>query len=100
MKAPLASLAAVAALAFTGSASAQEARIAWGDLNMASAAGANAFDARVDAASRRLCRNARKPGSIISDRAFCRAAVQSEAVRLLPGQVQVEYALARLPLVL
>lgn len=99
MKAPLASLAAVAALAFTGFASAQEARIAWGDLNMSSAPGADAFDARVETAARRLCRNARKPGSLINDRAFCRAAVQSEAVRQLPGQVQVEYALARLPLV-
>ena len=95
----LASLAAVAALAIASSASAQEARIAWGDLDMSTAPGANAFDARVEAAARRLCRNARKPGSIINDRAWCRAAVQTEAVRLLPGPVQVEYALARLPLV-
>lgn len=95
----LASLAAIAALAIAGSASAQEARIVYRDLDMASAAGANAFDARVETASRSLCRGARKPGSIISDRAFCRAAVQREAVRLLPGRVQVDYALSRLPLV-
>ena len=95
----LASLAAVLALAAAGSASAQEARIAWGDLDLSSAAGADAFDARVEAAARALCRGARKPGSRISDRAFCRAAVQAEAVRLLPGRVQVEYALSRLPIV-
>ena len=95
----LASLAAVLALAAAGSASAQEARIAFGDLDMSSAAGANTFDARVEAAARTLCRGARKPGSRISDRAFCRAAVQAEAVRLLPGRAQVEYALSRLPIV-
>lgn len=95
----LASLAAVLALAAAGSVSAQEARIAWGDLDLSSAAGADTFDARVEAAARTLCRGAKKPGSRISDRAFCRAAVQSEAVRLLPGRAQVEYALSRLPLV-
>ncbi len=95
----LASLAAVLALAAAGSASAQEARIAWGDLDLSRAAGANTFDARVEAAARTLCRGARKPGSRISDRAFCRAAVQAEAVRLLPGRAQVEYALSRLPIV-
>ncbi|KQY89927.1 UrcA family protein [Brevundimonas sp. Root1423] len=95
----LASLAAIAALAIAGTASAQEARIVYRDLDMSSAPGANAFDARVEAAARSLCRNARKPGSLLSDRAFCRAAVQREAVRLLPGPVQVDYALARLPLV-
>lgn len=95
----LASLAAVAALAVAGSASAQEARIAWGDLDMSSPVGANTFDARVEGAARKLCRNARRTGSLVSDRAYCRAAVQTEAVRLLPGPVQVDYALSRLPLV-
>lgn len=95
----LASLAAVVALAAAGSASAQEARIVWGDLDLSSAAGADAFDARVAAAARTLCRRARKPGSLINDRAFCRAAVQAEAVRLLPGRAQVDYALSRLPVV-
>lgn len=95
----LASLAAVAMLAAAGSASAQEARIAFGDLDMSSAAGANLFDTRVESAARYLCRNARRPGSRISDRAFCRAAVQTEAVRLLPPPVQVNYALSRLPFV-
>ena len=95
----LASLAAILALTVTGSASAQEARIRWGDLDMSSAAGATVFDARVEAAARKLCLHAYAPGSRIPDRAFCRAAVQTEAVRLLPGRVQVDYALSRLPIV-
>ncbi len=95
----LASLAAVLVLAAAGSASAQEARIAWSDLDLSSAAGAEAFDARVEAAARKLCRNARTPGRLVNDRAWCRAAVQAEAVRLLPGRAQVDYALSRLPLV-
>lgn len=95
----LASLAAVLVLAAAGSASAQEARIAWSDLDLSSAAGAEAFDARVEAAARKLCRNARTPGRLVNDRAWCRAAVKAEAVRLLPGRAQVDYALSRLPLV-
>jgi UrcA family protein len=82
-----------------GTVSAQEARVRWGDLDMSSAAGATAFDARVSAAADRLCRGARRPGSRIPDRGYCRAAVRSEAVRQLPGMVQVDYALSRLPLV-
>ena len=93
-----ASLAAVLALAVSGSASAQEARIVWGDLDLSSAAGADAFDARVEVAARTLCRDARRLGSHISDRPFCRAAVRAEAVRLLPARVQVDYALSRRPL--
>jgi len=95
----LASLAAILSLAAAGSASAQEARIRWDDLDLSSVAGANTFDARVAAAARKLCRQARAPGSRISDRAYCRAAVQAEAVRLLPGRAQVDYALSRLPIV-
>ena len=84
----------VAALTVTlaaGAASAQEARINWGDLDLSSAAGARAFDARVEATADQLCRSAKRPGSRINDRAFCRAAVRSEAVRQLPATVQVDY---------
>lgn len=96
----LASLAAALAVSLAaGAASAQDAHIPWGDLDLSSAAGADAFDARVSAAADRLCRGAKKPGSRINDRAFCRAAVRNEAVRQLPGAVQVDYALSRLPIV-
>ncbi|WP_366145279.1 UrcA family protein, partial [Brevundimonas sp.] len=45
----LASLAAVLTLAAAGSASAGEVRIPWGDLDLSTAAGADAFDRRVRA---------------------------------------------------
>ncbi len=95
----LASLAAVLTLAAAGAASAQEARVRWGDLDLSTAAGADAFDARLDAAARRMCRDARRPGSRIGDQAFCLSAFRDEAIRQLPGTAQVEYALSRLPLV-
>lgn len=91
----LASLAAVLTLAAAGSASAQEARIAWGDLDLSTAAGADAFDARVRAAARKMCRDV----PMIGGRAACYAVVRDEAVSLLPGAAQVDYALSRVPLV-
>lgn len=91
----LASLTAVLVLAVAGSASAADARIGWSDLNLATVAGGDAFDARVDVAAQTLCRDARRPGSRLSDRAFCQAAVRREAVRQLPGAAQVDYAASR-----
>lgn len=91
----LASLAAVLTLAAAGSASAGEIRIAWGDLDLATPAGAEAFDTRVRAAARKLCRNV----PMIGGRAACHAAVRDEAVTRLPGAAQVDYALSRVPLV-
>ncbi|MFN3558641.1 MAG: UrcA family protein [Brevundimonas sp.] len=91
----LASLTAVLFLAAAGSASAQQARIGWTDLNLASTAGARTFDQRVEAAARTLCRDARRPGSLLSDRPFCQAAVRREALRQLPGAAQVDYAASR-----
>ncbi|HZV83360.1 MAG TPA: UrcA family protein [Brevundimonas sp.] len=96
----LASLAAALSLAaVAGSASAYDARIVWGDLDLSSAEGAAAFDARVDRAARRLCRGVVRPATRISDRAWCMAAVRREAVAGLPGAAQVDYALSRLPIV-
>lgn len=91
----LASLAAALIVAAAGSASAQEARIRWGDLDLSTAAGADAFDARIRTAARRMCRGVPVTGG----RAACHAAVRDEAVRLLPGAAQVDYALSRVPLV-
>ena len=91
----LASLAAVLIVAAAGSASAQEARIRWGDLDLSTAAGADAFDARIRAAARKMCRGVPVSGG----RAACQAAVRDEAVTLLPGAAQVDYALSRVPLV-
>ena len=94
-------LAAVLAVSLAaGTASAREVRVQWGVLDLSSAAGADAFDARVSAAASRACRGVKRPGSRISDRAFCRAAFRKEAVRQRPGAVQVGYALSRLPVIL
>jgi UrcA family protein len=91
----LASLAAVLTLAAASSASAGDVRIAWGDLDLSTAAGADAFDARIRAAARKMCRHV----PMIGGRAACQAAVRDEAVTLLPGAAQVDYALSRVPLV-
>ena len=91
----LASLTAVLFLVAAGSASAQEARIQWADLNLASSSGAAALDQRIDTAARDLCRTARRPASRLSDRGFCQAAVRREALRQLPGAAQIDYAASR-----
>ena len=91
----LASLAAVLTLAAAGSASAGDVRIAWGDLDLSTPAGAEAFDARIRAAARKMCRGV----PVTAGRAACHAAVRDEAVGLLPGAAQVDYALSRVPLV-
>jgi UrcA family protein len=95
----IASLAAVAVLAGAGAAAAQDARVPWSDLNLSTAAGAAAFEARLDAAARRLCRDARQPGSRMGDRDRCIAAFRAEAVRQLPAAAQADLALGRAPLV-
>ncbi len=91
----LASLTAVLVLAAAGSASAANARIGWSDLNLATVAGGDAFDRRVETAARTLCRDARRPGSRLGDRAFCESAVRREAVRQLPGAARIDYASSR-----
>ncbi len=93
MKLFAAALAAATLLA--GAASAQDARIAVGDLNLATPAGAAALDARIAATARDLCRGVRRPGSLISDRAYCTAAVRAETLRQMPVARQAEYARAR-----
>ncbi len=100
MKIPASLVAAFIVSLAAGAASAQEARVRWGDLDLGSAAGADAFDARVSAAASRMCRGVKRPGSRINDRAFCRAAFRDEALRQLPGAAQVDYALSRLPVIL
>jgi UrcA family protein len=91
----LASITAALVLTTAGAATAQQARVAWGDLDLSTAAGARAFDARVETAARTLCRTARRPGSFIPDQSHCRAAFQAEAVRQLPGAARVDYASSR-----
>lgn len=95
MKTFVALSAACAVVLMASGVSAQQARIAWGDLDLGSRAGAEAFDARVETTARQMCRDARRPNSRISDRSGCQAAVRAEAVRQLPKAAQVDYAEAR-----
>jgi UrcA family protein len=82
---------AFAALALSaGAASAQEYRVTFGDLDLASISGADAFDARVATVARRACRGA----TPLAERQ-CRSRFQAEAMRLLPGVRRDDYARAR-----
>ncbi|GAA0640144.1 UrcA family protein [Brevundimonas lenta] len=91
----LASLAAVVVMAAAGTASAQVATIEWRDLNLATVAGGDTFDVRVDAAANRVCRFSRRMDALVSDRTFCLRSVRQEAVRQLPRAAQVDYAQSR-----
>ncbi|MDO9607179.1 MAG: UrcA family protein [Brevundimonas sp.] len=71
-----------------------DARIAFRDLDLSSAAGAAAFDGRIDRAAADLCRNFTVPGSRIVRSEACRSAVRAEAMRQLPRSRQVDYARA------
>ena len=84
---------AVAVLS-ASSALAQDARIAFGDLDLASTAGAAAFDARVDQAAERLCRDISFTAGQITNRRSCRAAVRAEALSRLPRLHRVQYVSA------
>ncbi len=100
----IATLLAACTLAAAGAASAQPyperaARIPYGDLDLATTAGARAFDARVETAARNFCRDARRPNSRVPARAECERAVREEAVQSLPEYAQVRYAVSRLPVV-
>lgn len=87
---PVLSLAA-AALLYAAPAAAQEVRIPFGDLNLSTASGATAFDARAEAAARGVC--AVGPRALVNDN--CVRRVQQEAVRGLPVARQDDYARAR-----
>lgn len=82
---------AFAALALSaGAASAQDYRIAFGDLDLGSVSGAATFDARVNSAARRACNG----GTPLAEQQ-CRARFQAEAMRLLPSVRRDDYARAR-----
>lgn len=96
----LASLAAVLTLAAVPTmvdarSAPAEVRIPWGDLDLSTPQGAETFDARVRAAARKLCRHL----PMVGGRVACQAAVRDEAVSLLPGAAQVDYALSRVPFI-
>lgn len=65
------------------------------DLNLATARGADLLDVRIEAASQEVCRRLRRPGSLITDRNWCAAAVRAEVMRQLPEASRCDYAQAR-----
>jgi UrcA family protein len=71
-----------------------DARIAFGDLDLSSAAGAAAFDDRIDQAAGSLCRDFTVTGSRLARTQACRSAVRAEAMRQLPRSRQIDYARA------
>lgn len=86
----LLSLAAVTLL-YASPAAAQEVRVPFGDLDLSTGAGAEAFDARAAAAARSVC--AIGPRALVNGN--CVRRVQKEAVRGLPAPRQDDYARAR-----
>ncbi len=87
----IASLTAAALLAAGSAAAAPlEVRVAYGDLDLSSRAGATAFDARVRKAANRFCSNVRA-----MERSACRNSVQEEALSLLPDHARTDYARSR-----
>ena len=90
--------AAAAALALLGAAGpvfASDARIDVSDLDLSRPAHVAILEARVETAARTLCRDARRPGSRLSDRAFCEAQVRAEVERQLPATARAGNVEAR-----
>lgn len=65
------------------SALALDARIRVSDLNLSSPAHRAELESRIAAVADRLCRDALRPGSRLSDRAWCEAQVRAEAYERL-----------------
>lgn len=87
-------LAATVVTLAAGPAAAAE-RISLADLDLSRPAHAAIFDARIDRAADALCRDARRTGSRLSDRAFCEGQVRAEVMRQLPVAAREDYAAAR-----
>jgi UrcA family protein len=81
---------AAATLLHAAPAAAQTVRVPFGDLNLSTAAGAEAFDARAAAAARAACAVGPR---LVNDN--CVRRVQQEAVRGLPAARQDDYVRAR-----
>ena len=89
---PVLFAAAVLSAVVVAPATAQDARIRYGDLDLSTAAGASAFDTRVDEAGVRLCRDMRRTGRLAVDQRRCLTLIREEALRELPRARQTDYA--------
>lgn len=83
-------LAALCLLSAAGAASAQDHRVAYGDLDMASPADASRFDRRVSRAARSAC-----DGGAPLATAVCVTRFKAEVMERLPAAFREDYARAR-----
>lgn len=90
MKALAAATAVAVALTAAGAASAADLRIAYGDLDLSTAQGAQIFDRRVSRAARTACR-----GGSALEAGRCVIHLRAEIHALMPTAVQQAYALSR-----
>ncbi len=90
MKAFAAATTLAVALIAASAASAEDIRVAYGDLDLASAAGAQQFDRRVNRAVRNACQ-----GGSHREAAQCAASLRAELQSLLPSVRREEYARGR-----
>ncbi len=88
---PVLFAAAVLSAVVVAPATAQDAHIRYGDLDLSTAAGA-AFDTRVDEAGVRLCREMRRSGRLAIPQRRCLDLIRQEALRELPRARQIDYA--------
>lgn len=90
MKTIVAASAVAVALLTAGTASAQDLRIAYGDLDLSTALGARQFDRRVDRAIRAACAGGSRLQTL-----QCGSALRAEIETRLPGVHRDQYARAR-----
>jgi UrcA family protein len=77
-------------LASAGAASAEPQRLAYGDLDLSSAAGARTLDLRIARIARTLCNS-----HIGLNQAHCERGIRQEALAKLPIPARAEYAATR-----
>jgi UrcA family protein len=75
--------AVVAMLALSSAAKAEDARVAYGDLDLSTAAGSAQLDQRIETAADSLCQMRPSPAQLNAS-ADCRTNVRSEVMRQLP----------------
>lgn len=83
-------LLATLTLACAGTASAEPQRLAYGDLDLSSIAGARTLDVRIARIARTLCNT-----HIGLDQVHCERGIRAEALSKLPAPARTDYAATR-----
>ena len=87
--------AVVAMLALSSAAKAEDARVAFGDLDLSTAAGSAQLDQRIKDAADSLCQVRRSPAQLDAA-ADCRTTVRNEVMRQLPRAAHAQAARTQL----